>query len=299
MLCPLCSSPNTALQSSLEVAKISSQWERVHGIDVRSEFGEVSLVELYKCFECALGFFKPDSVAASSRLYEKLEKLEWYYIPRKWEHDAALQDMNGARNGLEIGCGFGAFVARIIEEKSILFEGCEQNPSAVRVGQSNGVPVRLERLEDMARRCPTAYDVVCSFQVLEHVADPGGFLKSACDLLRPGGKLILGVPNAKSSITRFLNFFDAPPHHMTRWSDEVLTRLPRWFPVELVRIAYEPLQDSKVELYVEAHEDILRRYGLGPLVHPWIRSRAIRLLRNPRFRKFLKGETVYACYVRI
>jgi SAM-dependent methyltransferase len=298
MQCPLCSNSNTALQGSVDVTEIASGWRRVHEIDIQKEFGEVSYVELYRCFECSLRFFKPDSVAASPRLYEQLEKREWYYAPRRWEHDAALEDMNGARNGLEIGCGFGAFVARIIEEKKIPFEGCEQNPSAVRVGQSKGVPVRLESLEDMARRRPGAYDVVCSFQVLEHVTNPGGFLKSACDLLGPGGKLILGVPNSKSSIVRFLSFFDAPPHHMSRWSKKVLTRLPKWFPLELVRIAYEPLQESKVEMYVEAREDFLRRHGVGSLMHPWVRSRIVGLLRKTRFRSFLKGETIYTCYAR-
>lgn len=298
MACPLCSSTNTAVQCSLKVSEIASQWKRVHGIDVRSEFGEVSVVELHECFECAIAFFKPDSVAASSQLYEQLEKLDWYYQPQKWEHDMALQDINGARNGLEVGCGFGAFVARVIKEKSIPFEGCEQNPSAVRVGQSNGIPVRLENLEDIARRSPSSFDVVCSFQVLEHLIDPRGFLKSACDLLRSGGKLILGVPNAKSPISSFLRFFDAPPHHMTRWSEEVLERLPKWFPIEPARIASEPLQESKVELYVEAREEILRRHGLGSLIRPRMRSLTVRLLRSPRFRKFLKAETIYACYVR-
>ena len=299
MYCPLCSSTSTALQGLLSTPEIATRWEEIHGIDVRSEFGGVSNVELHKCHACTLAFFKPDSVAGSSRLYGELQKQKWYYLPRKWEHDAALQDMNGARNGLEIGCGFGAFVARTIEEKRIPFEGCEQNPSAVAVAHSNGLPVRIANLEDMVKVSAATYDVVCAFQVLEHVVEPGSFLRSATALLRPGGKLILGVPNANSAITRMLSIFDAPPHHMSRWSEEVLTRLPKWFPLKIVRVAREPLQDSKVELYVEAQEDFLRRKGLGSLLHPWVRSLTIRLLRNPKLRTLLKGETIYACYVRI
>lgn len=298
MACPLCFSTKTVLKDTLPVADIVSRWQRDQKIDVRSEFGEVAVIELYRCLECTLEFFKPDSVAGTAALYEKLEHLEGYYLPRKWEHDTALQDMNGARNGLEIGCGLGDFVSRVAREKHISFEGLEQSPSAVRAGQSRGVPIRLATVEEMAQSHPGAYDVVCGFQVLEHVIDPRGFIESACTVLRPGGRLIIGVPNAKSFIKRAINVYDMPPHHVTRWSDEVLMRLQRWFPLKLIRVAYEPLPEYRVEWYVEIHEDILRRHGLGSLVHPWIRSRIIRLVRNAKIRRFLRGDTIYASYVR-
>jgi 2-polyprenyl-3-methyl-5-hydroxy-6-metoxy-1,4-benzoquinol methylase len=298
MFCPLCCSSKTELQIAVGTSEIASHWERVRGIDIRDEFAGISAVQLHKCTDCALLFFKPDAAAGSPALYEKLEKSEGYYQPRKWEHDAALDDLNGARNGLEVGCGFGAFVARVVEEKAIPFEGCEQNPSAVHVAESRGIPVRLETVEELAGRCRAKYDAVCSFQVLEHLVDPRGFLKSACELLRPGGKLILGVPNAESPISSFLRFFDCPPHHMTRWSENVLRNLARWFPLEVGRVAFEPLPDSKVELYVEAHEGVLREHGFGRVIGPRLRALAMRLIRKPRFRQFLKAETIYVCYVR-
>ena len=286
------------LRDSLEVSGIILRWEKEMRIDVRSEFKEISAIDFYECCDCAVRFFKPDVAAGSSALYEKLEKLDTYYMPEKWEHHAALQDMGNASNGIEIGCGFGAFVARVIREKGIAFEGCEQNASAVRVAQSNGTPVRLETLGEVLRRSEGGYDAVCAFQVLEHVADPKGFLHSASRLLRPGGKLILGLPNADSFIKHLPSLYQQPPHHMTRWNAKVLTRLSNWFPLQLVRIAYEPLQKYQVEWYVEAYERVLRRLGLGSLVHPWIRSRTTRLIRDSGVRKLLKGETLYASYVR-
>ena len=298
MKCPLCASSKTSLKDSLEVSRIVSRWQQDFGIDVRSEFGSVSVIEFHACANCALIFFKPDSLTGSPRLYEALEKIDWYYLPKKWEHDAALQDMRDSQNGIEIGCGFGAFVSRVIAEKNIPFEGCEQNPSAVRIGQANGITVRLESLEDLASRRPAAYDVVCSFQVLEHVTSPGAFLECACTLLRPGGKLILGLPNANSFLKHQFNLLDLPPHHMSRWTAEVVTRLQAWFPLQLVRIAYEPLADTAVDTYLDAYSNIFRRRGLGILARPGIRSSFARMIGHHRVRRFLHGQGFYVCYVR-
>ena len=298
MKCPLCNGSDTSLQRSFEVPKIVSCWEQDFGIDVRGEFGEVSIIEFHKCATCALGFFKPDSLAGSPALYEALEKIDWYYLPRKWEHTAALQDMRDARNGIEIGCGFGAFVSRVISENQIPFEGCEQNPSAVRVGQANGIPVHLESLEDLADRKPLAYDAVCSFQVLEHVTSPGPFLQNACALLRPGGKLILGLPNANSFLKHQFNLLDLPPHHMSRWNADVVTRLQAWFPLKLIRIEYEPLESTAVNKYVDAYLDLFRRLGLGILTRPAIRSSIVGIIAHHRVRRFLRGQGFYVSYIR-
>jgi 2-polyprenyl-3-methyl-5-hydroxy-6-metoxy-1,4-benzoquinol methylase len=296
MNCPLCAGSNTALVRSLDVSEIVSRWEKEMSMDVRGEFAGTLAIDSYECQDCALVFFKPDTVAGSSELYEKLEKLDTYYMPQKWEHDAALVDMNGAANGLEVGCGFGAFVARVIHEKNIAFEGCEQNPSAVRVAQAKGTPVHLENLDELGVRCPARYDVVCAFQVLEHVTDPRGFIEGSCKLLRPGGKLILGLPNAAGFIKHLPSLYQLPPHHMSCWTAKVLASLQNLFPLRLVRIAYEPLQAYQVDWYSEAYERVVRKMGFGFLIHPWLRTQIVRAISEPRIRGLLKGESVYACY---
>ena len=70
------------------------------------------------------------------------------------------------------------------------------------------------------------FDVVCAFQVLEHVADPLAFIAEAKARLNPGGLLFIGVPNRESYVGRLRDFpLDMPPHHVMRWSRRALAAL--------------------------------------------------------------------------
>jgi 2-polyprenyl-3-methyl-5-hydroxy-6-metoxy-1,4-benzoquinol methylase len=299
VFCPLCLNPRSELKKSLQVDCILRRWEQTYGIDVRDEFHGLASFELRRCNRCSLQFFCPDFLAGSPALYEKLEKFTWYYMPQKWEHDVALQDISGASNGIEIGCGFGDFVARVCREMHISFEGCEQNPSAVDIARRKRLSIHLDSIESLAKARPNGYDSVCSFQVLEHVSRPDTFLNAACTILRPDGKLILGLPNAASFLRHQFNLLDLPPHHMTRWAEDVLIHLQQFFPLELVRVAMEPLADYHVHDYVGAYSHALSKSWLHIPSIPAIQSRLARVIQLSGLRRFLKGQTIYACYKRI
>ena len=268
-------------------------------MDVSEEFHGILQIELLRCSSCSLRFFQPNSVGGSPKLYERLGKLDWYYMRSKWEHDVAMEDLKECKNGIEAGCAFGDFVARVTKERGIPFEGCEQNPHAVQTARNKGLSVHLEDLENLASLRPSAYDAVCAFQVLEHVTRPGSFLRAACALLCPGGKLILGLPNANSFLKYQFNLLDLPPHHMSRWTDETLTRLQQRFPLKIARITYEPLADYHLEGYVEAYTNLLAKRGLRVASVPRMRSWIRRIIRMSGVQKALRGQTIYACYVRV
>jgi SAM-dependent methyltransferase len=298
MTCPICRSDNSELLRELKSDRLISEWSAKFGIDVREELQGTSVIELHECRACQLRYFLPSTLAGGPRIYEALEKFEWYYMRDKWEHGVALEDLDACESGVEVGCGFGDFVARVVREKGISFEGCEQNPSAVKVAEARGIPVRLDTSQGLASSRPGSYSAVCSFQVLEHLSQPAEFLNSACSLLRPGGKLMLGLPNAESFLRHQYNILDMPPHHMTRWTTEVLTRIQRWFPLKLLRIAYEPLADYHVDGYVEAYTGLLASKGLRIVAHPAFRSRMGVLIRKTGIQRLLRGQSIYACYVR-
>jgi len=95
---------------------------------------------------------------------------------------------------LEIGCGQGAFGARLADEVKYL--GVEPDASSFQVARSRIEPRGGMVLHGIHRVVPegTTYDLVCAFEVLEHIDDDLGALADWVPFVRPGGHLVLSVP---------------------------------------------------------------------------------------------------------
>ena len=102
--------------------------------------------------------------------------------------DGLCSSRNGSGPGrlLDVGCGFGVFVARM-RERGWDAEGLDPSPAVVSAATDKGRPVRLGTLEGMQGELGT-YDAVTMFYVLEHLPDPMGALRKAWSLLAPGGR---------------------------------------------------------------------------------------------------------------
>jgi len=99
---------------------------------------------------------------------------------------------------LDLGCGSGYGAARIGEEAKKV-EGVDVDAEAVafarqRYSREN---VSFSRIES-GKSLPFAdasFDVVLSFQVIEHVWDDGTYLKEAHRVLKPGGVMVVVTPD--------------------------------------------------------------------------------------------------------
>jgi SAM-dependent methyltransferase len=124
---------------------------------------------------------------------------------------------------LDIGCGGGLFPG-MLRERGYRAVGLDVSARAAALAwKRHGVPAVAGELS----RSPIAPDTcaaVTMFHVLEHLDHPECCLGEAHRLLRPGGRLIVQVPNAASWQFAFLgaawNGVDTPRHiHLFRDSD--------------------------------------------------------------------------------
>lgn len=294
---PLTYSNDTVLLKKILVSQLINDWWSNFDIDVSADVNEYEEIHLYRCNQTQLLFFIPSEAAGSGELYEQLSKMDWYYMPRKWEHDVAIQDLKGCKSVLEVGCGQGAFVQRLIREHSFAAMGIEFNKNAIEIAQSHNIPVSASTLKEMAHNKTKYFDAVCAFQVLEHVSAPRSFLEECIQLIKPGGKLIISVPNAQS-FTKHAhnNLLDQPPHHMHHWCKETFLTLQKILPLDLIKFRTEPLATYHIDWYLGIQNSRLPNTRLIRSPSFWLSSYLIKpvLERYSGLRSLIIGHTLYA-----
>lgn len=246
--CPLCNGTSVASRERIPVERVVKMYKRLLGIDVAAEFGELLSFDCIRCSNCDLNYFSP-AVSGSEHFYEMLQAFSWYYMAEKNEYKFARNFVKPTDDVLEIGCGNGAF-AGCINVRSFL--GLEFSKEAQKLAVNNCVEVLNESIQNHSINKTNTYDVVCSFQVLEHVVDVSSFIKSAVVCLKVGGLLILASPSANSFAALVPNFvLDLPPHHATRWSDASYRNLANLYNLDLIELWHEPLQDIHRQFYFQ------------------------------------------------
>ena len=175
------------------------------------------------CPECGFGFGVPFK-SGDEEFYAILHEQHGYPAWR-WDYDIAVRAaIDGCKGGriLDVGAGTGNFLTHLPRTWALhAIEGSDTTRSKLR---SKGIIV-FESMQAAKDSVGGTLDVVTVFQVLEHIAEFREMLSDCRSLLKPGGMLIVSVPEAGAMLLqeKITGCADMPPNHINKWTPKSLS----------------------------------------------------------------------------
>jgi 2-polyprenyl-3-methyl-5-hydroxy-6-metoxy-1,4-benzoquinol methylase len=290
---PLTGSDAVTPVMEFSTAFISDGYKNELGIDVSEYFVGQKEIKLYKCNKTGYRFFHPAHLAGNESLYKHLEQYDWYYSRWKWENDFAMKQMQKNDRVLDIGCGDGFFLDGL-RKNGIQCEGIETNHSAALKAGAKGHVIHEMLIQNFSADHNSVYDIVCAMQVLEHIYDVADFVSHAMKIVKPGGKLIIAVPNNNPFLYRYdaCTLLNLPPHHMGWWNEESLYNAAEYFKADSCTVTAEPLQDNERYTYFMKYAEVKIPSAFRKLFTKF-RSRYSRIINEQR-----EGRNLVAIYTK-
>lgn len=193
---------------------------------------------LKQCRECetvsALEYADPSEIYTDGYLFGKTDfgldvrdpEFQEYLLRVGHRRFELIESVSSERETfLDVGCGSGE-VLQAGRERGWHVQGVEPEATGATMARERGLNVEIAMLEDTGLQ-ERFYDVVAAFHVLEHVPDPVGFLKMLARWARPGGLVVVEVPNFASFQRRRLAEgwpMLRPLEHLTHFTPATLER---------------------------------------------------------------------------
>lgn len=198
---------------------------------------------IHECRDCGYWFAYPVPSAAALEDYYRTayaQRRTWRnsieYLTLMERRAAAQREFIGAeltaiRRALDIGCGVGALVAEL-QRSGIEAVGYDSDESVVRIGRDRwGANVHARHYTRAEATGP--YDLLCLSHVVEHLAHPVADLREFALNVRPGGWLLVEVPQC---IPWMFEQGVATESHLSFFTVHALGRLAAAAGLEVVRL---------------------------------------------------------------
>ena len=180
-----------------------------------------------------------DKIISDNPIHQRL--LKGYYLAQTYIHG----------NILEIGCGQGRGIDLLapasdqytaLDKIQKIINDLQLTYPEIHFIQADIPPMSM--LED------NQYDVVISFQVIEHIKEDKAYLEEIHRVLKPGGKAIITTPNIKKTLSR-------NPWHVREYTADQLTTLAKSI---FSNVAMEGISgNEKVMEYYEMNKKSVHR----------------------------------------
>jgi SAM-dependent methyltransferase len=276
--CPICGNTKNKLLYTVTAKQAAKHFIVSQGSkNIAIEIVEEKITKLWKnnsasvvsCTNCSFVFADP-FIAGDNEFYNLLPHAtgegddHW-----KWEFEKtfttvapmAAKDEN--LHLLEIGASTGSFVKRIatlIKKKNILC--LEYSQIGVDKIRQEGIEAYSRDFHDLVhdQQFSNKFNIICLFQVLEHMNNLDKVFNTFNLLIKPGGHLFIGVPNGEKIKFNELNgaLLDMPPNHIGRFNKQTFEFLANKFGWDIINIAIEPYSSLDVMKTVMYYQSLQR-----------------------------------------
>ncbi|WP_046744938.1 class I SAM-dependent methyltransferase [Kordia zhangzhouensis] len=155
-------------------------------------------------------------------------------------------------NVLEIGCGEGYGVELLYKNASqlTLIDKSPYTAEFINNKYPNTVIIQ-EKIPPLTTLASNSFDVVVSFQVIEHIKEASLYIEEIHRVLKPGGKAYISTPNALKTIAR-------NPWHYKEYTYQDLTNL---FDHTFSKYTIQAIKgNQKTDTYYEKNKKSVARF---------------------------------------
>jgi SAM-dependent methyltransferase len=265
-LCPLCKGNSILIHKTFKAQHLKNIYKKAHNYDISYLLKDIDNIQINECSTCKLIYFTP-SITGDELFYNALQStIQNYYYDDKFEYRVIQMYFSKEIDILEIGAGKGAF-SKQIEFKS--YTGLELSEKAINIANDKNIVLKNQKIQDYIACNPNEkFDIVVSFQVLEHIdlEELHSFISSSLFALKKGGKFIIAVPAQDSFVGKLPNSsLNLPPHHVTRWKDFTLNKLAEIFELKIISVTNEPLKTKNFSYFIQyfvfkMHSKIIQKH---------------------------------------
>ncbi|MBI2565128.1 class I SAM-dependent methyltransferase [Candidatus Woesearchaeota archaeon] len=121
-------------------------------------------------------------------------------------NEAVLRNIPSEAVILDVGCGSG-YLSNLLKHKKNIVYGVDFSEEAVKYALQRIDYAKIMDVETDALPFNKKFDVIIFADILEHLKHPEQVIKKFLDYLKPGGKIIISLPNIANWTIRIKLFF--------------------------------------------------------------------------------------------
>lgn len=264
---------------------------------------------IFSCTNCSTNFVKQDQLL--SNIYDKiysLDQVEGYeqyseilkhirnesyplkYLSKISSAYYAVYDYVKSKANLrilEVGCGYG-YLSYALNHSGFDATGLDISVEAITSAKENfGNKFVCDDFERYALECNEKYDLIIATEVIEHLAEPIGFVKNCLKVLTEDGKILLTTPSKDFFSYAAIWFTDLPPVHLFWFSQKSFKTIAKLLNVSVSFTSFRkfyPAKENRLIRYLRYRSEFIQK----PVLNAEFKPLEGRKMIESRSRKLVK-----------